>query len=138
VNVAIGTDGAASNNRQDMFGEMRLAALLAKVSSGDAAALPAQSVLQMATLNGARALALDDDIGSLVAGKSADFIAVDLGTLDDAPVYDPVSHLVHVASRERVTDVWIEGKRVVSDRTLESFDQALLAARAELWRTRLA
>jgi 5-methylthioadenosine/S-adenosylhomocysteine deaminase len=138
VNVAIGTDGAASNNRQDMFGEMRLAALLAKVSSGDAAALPAELALQMATLNGAKALALDDRIGSLVAGKSADFIAVDLGVLDDAPVYDPVSHLVHVASRERVTDVWIDGERVVCDRKLKALDEASLAARAELWRTRLA
>jgi 5-methylthioadenosine/S-adenosylhomocysteine deaminase len=138
VNVAIGTDGAASNNRQDMFSEMRLAALLAKVSSGDAAALPTPFALQMATLNGAKALGLSDRIGSLVAGKSADFIAVDLGALDDAPVYDPVSHLVHVAGRERVTDVWIDGERVVSDRKLKTVDEASLAARVELWRARLA
>ena len=138
VNVAIGTDGAASNNRQDMFGEMRLAALLAKVASGDAAALPAQRVLAMGTLNGATALGLDDHIGSLVAGKAADFIAVDIAALDDAPVYDPVSHLVHVAGRERVSDVWIGGDRVVRDRRLQTIDEASLASRAELWRSRLA
>ena len=96
VNVALGTDGAASNNRLDLFGEMRLAALLAKVSTGDAAALPAPAVLRMATLGGAQALSLDDRIGSLVPGKEADVVAVDMGEIDDGPVYDPVSHLVHV------------------------------------------
>lgn len=138
VNVALGTDGAASNNRLDMFGEMRLASLLAKVATGDAATLPAQRVLEMATLGGAKALAQDDRFGSLVAGKAADLIAVDLGALDDAPVYDPVSHLVHVAGRERVTDVWVEGQRLVADRRLVDLDESALAARAELWRGRLA
>jgi 5-methylthioadenosine/S-adenosylhomocysteine deaminase len=137
VNVAIGTDGPASNNRLDMFSEMRLASLLAKVSTGDAAALPAAMVLRMATLGGAKALSLDATIGSLEAGKQADVIAVDLSALDDAPVYDPVSHLVHVAARERVSDVWIAGERVVRDRRLTTVDEAMVAARAELWRGKL-
>ena len=138
INVAIGTDGPASNNRQDLFAEMRIAALLAKAQSGDAAALPAQQVLRMATLGGAQALALQDRVGSLVAGKEADLVAVDLGALDDAPLYDPISHLVHVVGRERVSDVWVGGERVVRDRRLATVDEAALLARAQLWRQKLA
>ena len=137
VNVALGTDGTASNNRLDMFSEMRIASLLAKVSTGDAAAVPAAQALRMATIGGARALSLDASIGSLEPGKQADIIAVDLAALDDAPVYDPVSHLVHVASRERVTDVWVAGERVVHARALVRLDEGALAARAALWRGRL-
>ena len=138
VNVAIGTDSAASNNRQDLFAEMRLAALLAKGTTGDAAVLPAQQVLRMATLGGARALGLDARIGSLVAGKEADIIAVDVDALDDAPVYDPVSHLVYVASRERVTDAWVAGERVVRERRLAMLDESALMPRARLWKQKLA
>jgi 5-methylthioadenosine/S-adenosylhomocysteine deaminase len=137
VNVALGTDGAASNNRLDLFAEMRLASLAAKVSTGDAAALPASEVLRMATIGGARALSLDDRIGSLVAGKDADLIAVDMGNLADAPVYDPVSHLVHVTSRERVTDVWASGERIVRDRRLTTVDAPALAGRVRLWQQKL-
>jgi len=137
VNVALGTDGPASNNRLDLFAEMRLASLLAKVSTGDAAALPAKTVLRMATLGGARALSLDTLVGTLEPGKHADIIAVDLSVLDDAPVYDIESHLVHVASRERVSDVWIAGERVVRERALVQVDEAALAARTALWRGRL-
>ncbi len=138
VNVAIGTDGPASNNRQDLFAEMRLATLLAKVQSGDAAALPAQRVIEMATLGGARALGLQERIGSLVAGKQADLIAVNLSELDDAPIYDPISHLVHVAGRERVTDVWVGGERIVRGRALTTLDEPGLLARARLWQQMLA
>ena len=138
VNVALGTDGAASNNRLDMFAEMRLASLLAKVATGDAAAVPAATALRMATLGGARALSLEASIGSLEAGKQADMIAVDLSTLADAPVYDPVSHLVHAVGRERVTDVWIDGERVVHDRELVSLDEGGIAARATLWQRKLS
>jgi 5-methylthioadenosine/S-adenosylhomocysteine deaminase len=137
VNVAIGTDGAASNNRLDMFAELRLASLLAKVASGDAGAVPAATALRMATLGGAKALSLDAVVGSLQAGKQADVIAVDVGALDDAPLYDPASHLVHVVGRERVTDVWVAGERVVQDRKLAMVDEAALAARAKLWQQRL-
>jgi 5-methylthioadenosine/S-adenosylhomocysteine deaminase len=137
VNVALGTDGAASNNRLDVFGEMRLASLLAKVAGGDASALPAATVLRMATLGGAQALSLGHAIGSLEPGKQADVVAVDLGEIDDAPVYDPVSHLVHVCSRERVTDVWVAGERVVRARQPVKVDLASLAARARLWQQKL-
>jgi 5-methylthioadenosine/S-adenosylhomocysteine deaminase len=137
VNVALGTDGAASNNRLDLFGEMRLAALLAKVSTGDASALPASAVLRMATLGGARALSMDDRIGSLVPGKEADVVAVDMGEIDDGPVYDPVSHLVHVTSRERVTDVWVAGERVLRERAPTKVDVPSLAARSRLWQHKL-
>jgi 5-methylthioadenosine/S-adenosylhomocysteine deaminase len=138
VNVAIGTDGAASNNRQDLFAEMRLAALLAKGTTGDAAVLPAQQVLRMATLGGARALGLDGRIGSLVPGKEADVIAVDVDWLDDAPLYDPISHLVHVCGRERVTDAWVAGERVLRERRLAMLDESALQARARLWKQKLA
>jgi len=138
VNVALGTDGAASNNRQDVLAEMRLAALIAKVRSGDAAAVPAQQALKMATLGGACALGLGESIGSIVAGKKADLAAIDLGQLDDAPLYDPISHLVHVTGRERVSDVWVAGERVVNDRRLATLDEAGLLARAQLWQQKLA
>lgn len=137
VNVALGTDGAASNNRLDLFGEMRFAAMLAKVATGDPSVLPAQQVLCAATLSGARALGLDREIGSLVAGKQADVVAVDFSGLEATPCYDPVSHLVHAVGREAVTDVWIAGKRVVSSRALTMADEASIAASARVWQERL-
>jgi 5-methylthioadenosine/S-adenosylhomocysteine deaminase len=137
VNVALGTDGAASNNRLDIFGEMRLAALLAKATAGDAAVLPAAQALATATIGGARALGLDDAIGSLSPGKYADMIAVDLGSLDATPCYDPISHLVHAVGREAVTDVWVAGRRVVENRVLTSADEAAIVARALTWQERL-
>jgi 5-methylthioadenosine/S-adenosylhomocysteine deaminase len=137
VNVALGTDGAASNNRLDVLGEMRIAALLAKVATGDPSALPAQQALCAATLSGARALGLDREIGSLVAGKQADVIAVDLSALEAIPCYDPISHLVHAVGREAVTDVWVAGRRVVSGRALTTADEASIVARARLWQERL-
>ena len=137
VNVAIGTDGAASNNRLDLFGEMRLAALLAKVASGDPAVLPAQQALHAATLAGAQALGLERAIGSLVPGKEADIVAVDLSALDASPCYDPVSHLVHAVGREAVTDVWVGGHRVVASRALTTADETEILARARGWQERL-
>ena len=138
INVALGTDGAASNNRIDLFGEMRLASLLAKVASGDAAALPAAAVVRMATLGGARAIGLEARIGSLAPGKDADVIAIDLAQPALAPCYDPVSHLVHAVGRENVTDVWIEGERLVADRRMTRLDPAAVTARAAAWRDRIA
>src|SRR5207249_3036884 len=137
VNVALGSDGAASNNRLDVLGEARLAALLAKVATGDASALPASTALRMATPESAAALGLDAEIGSLFPGKQADAIAVDLAAFQHAPCYDPVSHLVHVVGRDQVTDVWIAGKRIVSGGALVTLDAAELAARARLWQDRL-
>jgi 5-methylthioadenosine/S-adenosylhomocysteine deaminase len=137
INVALGSDGPASNNRLDIMWELRHASLLAKVSTGDAAALPAAQALHMATLGGARALGLEEQIGSLVPGKQADVIAIDLGELDEAPCYDPVSHLAYVAGRERVTDVWVAGERIVDSRRLTTVDQPALAARTRLWQQKL-
>lgn len=111
LRVGLGTDGAASNNRLDVLQEMRLAALLAKGSSGDATILGAHGVLRMATLDSAAALGLDQRIGSLVPGKAADLAAFDLGALETTPCFDPVSHLLYVIGREQVSDVWIDGKR---------------------------
>jgi 5-methylthioadenosine/S-adenosylhomocysteine deaminase len=138
INVALGTDGAASNNRLDLFAEMRLAALLAKATSGDAAALPAATVLRCATLSGAQALGMGDIVGSLLPGKAADVIAVDLSTPDTLPCYDPVSHLVYAAGREHVTDVWIDGVRVVEAHVPLRVERAALRASADGWRARIA
>lgn len=138
VNVALGTDGAASNNRLDLFSEMRLASLLAKVATGDAAAVPAAAALRMATLNGARALGLDANTGSLVPGKWADMVAVDLSALAALPVFDPVSHLVHVAGRECVSDVWVGGVRIVESRVLRTIDEPAVATSTRAWQTRLS
>ncbi len=113
---AIGTDGAASNNRLDMPGEARLAALLAKGASGRADAFGAHQVLHAATLAGAKACGLDDRIGSLVVGKQADLAAFDLGDLQLNPIYDVASHLIFVAGREAVSDVWVAGNPVVRKR----------------------
>lgn len=109
VNIGIGSDGPASNNRMDMFSEMRLAALLAKGVSGNAAALPAKKALEMATLDAAKALGLDDKIGSIDIGKFADLTAVKIADPETLPCFDPVSHLVYVAGREHVTHTWVAG-----------------------------
>jgi len=137
VNVGFGTDGAASNNRLDLFAEMRLAALLAKGASGIATALPAAAALRAATLDAARALNLDDRIGSIAPGKRADLVAVDLHALSSQPVFDPVSHLVYVAGREHVTHVWVDGKLRLNERRLVDLDIDDLNARATYWRTKL-
>jgi len=138
VNVALGTDGAASNNRLDLFSEMRLASLLAKVTTMDAAVLPAATALAMATLNGARALGLDALTGSLAAGKEADIVAVDLSGAAAQPVFDPISHLVNVADRADVSDVWVRGVRMVERRALVALDEASILARTRSWQQKLA
>ena len=137
INVALGTDGAASNNDLDMLGEMKTAALLAKAVHGDASALPAHSVLRMATLNGAHALGLADETGSLEVGKWADITAVDLETLETSPLYNPVSQLVYAASREQVTDVWVAGQHVLKDRELTHLESRKLIHRALDWQQRI-
>ena len=137
INLALGTDGAASNNRLDLFGEMRLAALLAKVAAHDAAAFPAHQVLHAATLGGACALGLERTLGSLVPGKAADIVAVDLSGIDALPCYDPVSHLVHAVGRDAVTDVWVGGRRVVANRALTTVDEGAIVSRARVWQGKL-
>ena len=137
VNVALGTDGAASNNRLDLFEEMRLAALLAKAAAGDAEAMPAQAALRAATLGGAFALGAQERIGSIVPGKAADLVAVALDDLALQPMYDVVSHLVYACGREHVSDVWVAGERVLRDRALTRLDLADLQGRAVLWQTKI-
>ena len=109
INIGLGTDGAASNNRLDMFAEMRLAALLAKGQSGDARAISAHEALRMATINGTKALGLDDKIGSIEIGKLADLTAVKMSDIAMQPCFDVASHLVYVAGREQVSHVWVNG-----------------------------
>ncbi len=138
VNVCLGTDGAASNNDLDLLGEMQSAALLAKGMAGDAATLPAAAALRMATLNGAKALGLDKDIGSLVPGKWADITALDLSGPETQPVHDPLSTLVYSAGRQQVSDVWVAGKRLLQDRRLTQMDLAAILERAAGWGARIA
>ena len=137
VNLAIGTDGAASNNDLDVMGEMRMAALLAKAVSGDASAIPARSALRMATLNGARALGLDGEIGSLEPGKSADLTAVRLDGPETQPLFHPISDLVYAASRYQVTDVWVAGRRLLKNRELTTLDAEGICRKAATWREKL-
>ncbi|MGH8609521.1 MAG: amidohydrolase family protein, partial [Gammaproteobacteria bacterium] len=138
VGVALGTDGPASNNDLDMFGEMRVAALLGKAVAGDARALDAHAVLTMATLNGARALGLDSLIGSLRPGKAADIVAVDLGDIETQPIYDPLSQLIYAAGRDKVSHVWVAGRQVVRERALLTLDKTAILERTMLWQERLA
>jgi 5-methylthioadenosine/S-adenosylhomocysteine deaminase len=137
VNLAIGTDGAASNNDLDMFGEMRTAALLAKAVGEDAAAFDAFSALQAATLGGAKAMGLDAHIGSIVPAKQADLICVDLAALETQPLHHVLSQLVYAAGRHQVTDVWVAGQRKLRDRVLVEMDLDAILANARQWRARI-
>jgi len=137
VNIGIGTDGAASNNRLDLFAEMRLAALLAKGASGDPQIMPAHHALEAATIGGARALGLQEHIGSITPGKFADLTAVNLSATELSPCYDPVSHLVYAAGREHVTDVWVGGMPRLTNGKLMNLDETALLSRANYWKTKL-
>ncbi|HET19605.1 MAG TPA: TRZ/ATZ family hydrolase [Chromatiales bacterium] len=137
INVAIGTDGAASNNDLDLLGETRTAALLAKGFSGNAAAVPAPEALYMATLGGARALGLDDRIGSLEPGKAADLIAVDLGHIETQPLYDPIAQVIYAAGRHQVTHSWVAGRMLMNERRLLTLEEDALLANAALWNARI-
>lgn len=133
VTVAIGTDGAASNNDLDMFGELRTAALLAKGVARDAQAMDAASTLRAATLGGARAIGLEERIGSIEVGKRADLVAVDFAGLGLNPVYHPLSHLVYAVSRRDVSDVWVDGQARVRGGELLDVDSERLAVNAARW-----
>lgn len=137
VNLAIGTDGAASNNDLDMFGELRTAALLAKAVAGDASALDAASALHAATLGGARALGFEDLIGSIEPGKQADLVLVEFGELETQPLHHVISQLVYATGRHQVRDVWIAGRRRLRDRVLVDMDVAAIVANARQWRDRV-
>lgn len=138
VNLAIGTDGAASNNDLDMLVEMRTAALLAKGVSGDPAALDAVQTLRAATLGGAKALGLDDSIGSIEVGKCADMCAINMHRAETVPVYNPVSQCVYSAGREQVTHTWVNGKRLLDDAVLTTVDMQKWLHEASHWRARIS
>ena len=138
VNVGIGTDGAASNNRLDVLEETRLAALLAKAVAGEAQAMPAHEALACATLHGARALGLDSTIGSIVPNKFADLCAVSFEAPELSPCYDPASHLVYSAGRGQVTHVWVAGECRVEQGRLAGFEHRGLNNRILLWQNKLA
>ncbi|MCM2379541.1 TRZ/ATZ family hydrolase [Pseudomonas marginalis] len=138
VNVAIGTDGAASNNDLDLLGETRTAAMLAKAVAGSATALDAHRALRMATLNGARAMGLESEIGSLEVGKAADIVAFDLSGLAQQPIYDPVSQLIYATGRDCVKHLWVAGKQLLDDRQLTRMDEHQLTATAIAWGQRIS
>lgn len=137
VNVALGSDSAASNNDLNLFGEMQTAALLAKLTAGDASALPAAQALNMATLGGARALGLEEQIGSLECGKLADMIAVDLSGPETRPHYNILSQLVYACNGSQVTHSWIGGELRLRERQLTGFDLDALRQRIDHWQQRI-
>jgi 5-methylthioadenosine/S-adenosylhomocysteine deaminase len=138
VNVALGTDGAASNNDLSMFGEMRAAALLAKLNDGDASSLPASTALSMATICGARALGLQDQIGSVEIGKQADLIAVDLSVIESQPVYNAISQLVYATHTSQVTHSWVAGRNLMCDRELTTINTATIKAQTHSWAEKIS
>ncbi len=138
VNIAIGTDGVASNNDLDMFGETRTAAILAKAVANDAAGFDAFTALRAATLGGAKAVGFGDRIGSIEPGKQADLICVDLSPIETQPLHHVVSQLVYATGRHQVGDVWIAGQAKLQSRTLVGFDLDAITANARQWRARIA
>ena len=138
VNVALGTDGAASNNRLDLWSELQTAALLGKLIAADASAVPAAVAIEMATINGARALNLGEEIGSLVPGKAADIICVELAGASQQPIFNPLSQLVYSAARDQVSDVWVAGTHLLAKGQLTRLDEEELAATAEAWAAQIS
>ncbi|MDP1766974.1 MAG: TRZ/ATZ family hydrolase [Methylotenera sp.] len=137
VNVGLGTDGVASNNRLDIFAEMRLRALLAKGITEDATVIPAHQALEMATINAAKAMALDHKIGSIEVGKLADLAAVRLSDLNTSPCYDPVSHLVYTCGREHVTHTWVAGELRYSNGVYANIEPVELKDIINTWQPKL-
>lgn len=138
VNVALGTDGAASNNVLNMPGELQTAALLAKARANNASALPAADALRMATLDGAKALGLEDSIGSLEIGKWADITCIDLQRINSQPLYDPISQIVYTVQSDQVSDVWVAGRHQVESGRLTHIDEEDLLRRATEWQQRIS
>jgi 5-methylthioadenosine/S-adenosylhomocysteine deaminase len=136
INIGLGTDGAAGNNRLDLLAEARLAGLLAKGLHQDAAKMPVHQLIHMATLGGARALGLDQRIGSLVPGKAADLCAITLDSPATLPVFDPASQIIYAAGREHVTDVWVDGQCVVKKKQLTRISQEEIGVKAKTWHNR--
>lgn len=137
VNITIGTDGAASNNDLDMFAEMRQAALLAKAVGQDPGAIPAHKAIEMATINAAKSLGLEQQTGSLEVGKYADLVAVDMSSLESQPMFDVVSQLVYATGRDKVTDVWVAGKQLLTSRQLTTLNETKIIADAQQWANKI-
>lgn len=137
INVALGTDGAASNNDLDMIGEMRSAAYLAKISTRNPEAVNAATVLRMATINGAKALGIADKVGSLEIGKFADIAAIDLGQAETMPCFNPTAQLVYAASRNQITHTWVEGKALLQDRNLTTLNENEILEKAKAWQEKI-
>lgn len=137
LNVSLATDGSVSNNDLDMIGEMRSAAFLGKITANDPRATSAETVLKMATINGARTLGIDHITGSLTKGKSADLIAINMEEIETQPMYHPVSQIVYATTRQQVTDVWCAGKRLLKNRALQTMDEKALLAKAKIWRSKI-
>lgn len=138
VNVALGTDGAASNNDIDMFGEMRTAALLAKGVAQRADAGKAETILRMATINAARALGLENQIGSIEKNKAADLVAINIDQLDSLPLYHPLAHLIYSANRQHVSHMWVAGRQLMREGELTTLDINELAESARHWQAKIA
>ncbi len=138
INVALGTDSAASNNDLDMFSEMRLAALMAKGLTKNPTNIDAHTSLEIATINGARALGIDNKVGSVEVGKEADLIAVHFDNIESLPIYNPASQLVYATNNTQVTDVWINGKHLLKDRKFLLLDEKRLKTIANKWQTRIS
>lgn len=136
INVALGTDGAASNNDLSILSELKTAALLGKAIARDAAALDAHAALRMATINGARALNMEDKIGSLEIGKSADIIAIDLGELESQPLYNPLSQMIY-SNSQKVSHVWVEGKALLLSQQLQTLNEREIIGKARWWRQQI-
>lgn len=137
INVALGTDGAASNNDHDMIGEMRTAAILGKAVAKNAAAIPAYQALRMATINGAKALGLESAIGSLEKGKQADIVAINIHSPHTTPLYNPISQLVYAAGREQVSDVWVAGKPLLKQSQLTTINLDQEIEKANAWSNKI-
>lgn len=137
VTVGLGTDGAASNNKLDMLADTRLAALIAKGNTQSPTDVKAHDALKMATINGAKALHIDDKVGSLTAGKQADMIAIDLSAVETQPVFDPVSHIAYAAGREQVSHVWINGQLVLDNQQLTTLSLTDIQSETQVWRSKI-
>ena len=137
INVALGTDGAASNNDLDMFGEMRTAALLAKAVSSDASAVTAAQAIEMATINGARALGIEEYTGSLEVGKFADLIAIDMDEFNSQPSYDPISDIVYSVASNQVSHSWVNGKLLLENRNLLHMNKQAIVEKAKNWASKI-
>ena len=133
VNISIGTDGAASNNALDMFSEIKQTALLAKAVAQDASSVPAHTALEMATINAAKALGLDNMIGSIEVGKMADMIAVNFDEIETQPCYDAISQLVYATGRDKVTDVWVAGRQLMKERQLTTMNTTKIIKDVQHW-----